>query len=259
MILAGLGLAQRLERAEAANDADCTSAKPHTAVEPFAGGWAIFNGADSPLTRAIGLGLDGAVPEAEIDALERFFHHRGARISIDFCPLASPELLASLSRRGYRADEFNNVMVKLLVGAPPYPPDDRVERTGDEQLWSRVVGEGFFERPRLSDDEMEVGLAVFRSRPSECYLAYANPGEPAGGAALSIRDNTAVLFADGSIPRYRRRGFQSALIRHRVNDAIARGCDLAAATTAPGSGSQRNYERLGFQVAYTRVLLVEAE
>ena len=42
----------------------------------------------------------------------------------------------------------------------------------------------------------------------------------------------------------------------KLNEAIAQGCDLVTASTLPGSGSQRNYERLGFVVAYTKVTLV---
>ena len=45
------------------------------------------------------------------------------------------------------------------------------------------------------------------------------------------------------------------LIAARVNEALAQGCDLATASTLPGSGSQRNYERMGFEVVYTRVTL----
>jgi hypothetical protein len=33
-------------------------------------------------------------------------------------------------------------------------------------------------------------------------------------------------------------------------------CDLATASTLPGSVSQRNYERHGFQMAYTKAVLV---
>ena len=38
--------------------------------------------------------------------------------------------------------------------------------------------------------------------------------------------------------------------------AIAQGCDMATASTLPGSVSQRNYERAGFEVVYTKVTLV---
>jgi hypothetical protein len=257
MICAGPWLARRLEAAEAANDADCTGAQAGAAVEAFGAGRAIFAGADSPLTRAIGIGLDGAVPEAALDALEHFFHRRGARVSIDLCPLAPPELVESLRRRGYRPVEFNNALVRPLAGAVPYEDDPRVEFTGDRERWARVVGMGFFDQAELTAEEMEVGLTVCRSGRAQCYLAAGPSGEAAAGAALSVRDGTAVLFADSTLAAHRRQGLQQALIRRRLNDALAQGCDLAAAVTVPGSASQRNYERLGFQVAYTKVLLVE--
>jgi predicted acetyltransferase len=66
----------------------------------------------------------------------------------------------------------------------------------------------------------------------------------------------AILFADSTAARYRRRGFHRELIAVRLREARTQGCDLAAASVSPGSASQRNYERAGFQVAYTKVLLV---
>jgi len=46
------------------------------------------------------------------------------------------------------------------------------------------------------------------------------------------------------------------LIAARLNEAIAQGCDLATASTLPGGVSQRNYERAGFEVVYTKLTLV---
>jgi hypothetical protein len=110
MVFADALLAQRLEAAEAANARGCS---PRGAsVLEVAGGCAIFTGADSPLTHAVGIGLDGAVTEAEIGALETFFRSRGARPTIDLCPLAGPGLLQALGERGYRPTEFNNVLVR---------------------------------------------------------------------------------------------------------------------------------------------------
>jgi hypothetical protein len=66
----------------------------------------------------------------------------------------------------------------------------------------------------------------------------------------------ATLFADSTIAEFRRAGLHRELIAARLNDAAAQGCDLATSSTLPGSGSQRNYERLGFQVAYTKLTMV---
>ena len=59
--------------------------------------------------------------------------------------------------------------------------------------------------------------------------------------------------------RYRRASLQAKLIQERLSRAAQAGCDMATADTEPGSASQRNYEKLGFRVAYTRVTLIKPE
>ena len=255
MTFAGLGLARRLESAEAANAAGC--AGPDIAVFEAAGGCAIFAGAGSPLTQVAGAGLAGPVTRAEVDAIEAFLRERGAPASFDLCPLADPGLLAELGRRNYRVTEFNNVLVKPLAGTPvAFTPRVRRALAEERDLWSHTVGRGFFEQPDLTTDEMDVGRHVFNMRGSLCYLSVAASCEPSGGGAMSIRDGLATLFADSTIPGYRRQGFHAELIAARLNEALVQGCDLATASTLPGGASQRNYERLGFQVAYTKVTMV---
>ena len=75
-------------------------------------------------------------------------------------------------------------------------------------------------------------------------------------AVWVVISGLATLFADSTIALYRRCGLHRELIAARLNEALAQGCDLVTAATLPGSGSQRNYERMGFEVAYTRVTLV---
>ncbi len=86
---------------------------------------------------------------------------------------------------------------------------------------------------------------------AECYLARAD-GEPAGGAALSILDGIAGIYGASTLPAFRNRGVQTSLLRVRLSRAAAEGCELAMTVTQPGSRSQRNVERLGFRVVYTR-------
>jgi hypothetical protein len=254
---ADAALARRLEAAEALNARFCTASPAGAAFLDTAGGCAIFVGADSPLTQAVGLGLSGPVSEDEVDALEAFFRSRLAKISIDFCPLADPGLLDILSRRGYRATEFNNVLVRRIGGAPiVLAPRVRRALAGEADLWSHTVGRGFFDQGDLTTAEMDVGRAIFAMQGAMCYLAVADTGETAGGGALAVRDGLATLFADSTIAAFRRQGFHRELIAARLNEAIAQGCDTATASTMPGSTSQRNFERLGFEVAYTKVTLV---
>jgi len=238
MTFADRALARRLEVAEAANARGCA---PAGAVSlEIAGGCAIFAGADSPLTQAVGIGLAGPVSEAELIGLETFFRSRGARVAIDLCPLADAGLLEALGERGYRVTEFNNVLVKRLAGTEiVFTPRIRRATAEEADLWSHTVGRGFFEQPELTTEEMDVGRA----------------SQPAGGGAMAVHGGLATLFADSTLAAFRRQGLHRELIAARLNEAIAQGCDLAVASTEAGSGSQRNYERLGFEVVYTKVTL----
>jgi len=250
-------LARRLEGAEAINARGSTASPPGAAFLEIAGGCAIFVGADSPLTQAIALGLNGAVSEDQVDALEAFFRARGASVTIDFCPLADSGLLEILGRRGYRATEFNNVLLKRLRGAEiVLAPRVRRALAGEIDLWSHTVGRGYFDQGDLTTGEMDVGRAIFAMPGAMCYLAAGPGGEPAGGGALAVRGGLATLFADSTIAAFRRQGLHRELIAARLNEAIALGCDTATASTLPGSASQRNFERMGFEVVYTKVTLV---
>src|SRR5579872_6994317 len=103
MLYADTTLARRVEGAEAENARGCSTGSDGSpaAVLDIAGGCAIFVGAESPLTQAVGLGMNGPVSASQLDRLEQFFRSRGARISIDLCPLADPGLTTALSERGY--------------------------------------------------------------------------------------------------------------------------------------------------------------
>ncbi len=256
MTFSDLKLARRIEAAETANARGCTAIEPEAATLDVAGGCAVFVGAESPLSHAVGIGLNGPVTEPEIDRLETFYRSRGGKVLIDLCPLADSAILATLGGRGYRLTEFNNVLVKRLAGAEiVLTPRVRRALPDETDPWSHTVGRGFFEEHELTTEEMDVGRAICAMPGALCYLAVTESGELAGGAAAAVRSGLATLFADSTIRRHRGRGLHRELIAARLNEALAQGCDLATASTLPGSGSQRNYERMGFEVVYTRVTL----
>jgi GNAT superfamily N-acetyltransferase len=256
MIFADALLARRLEWADAAN-ARGTSGHEGTAVLEIDGGCAVFAGADSPLTQAVGVGLNGPVGEAKVVEIEHFFRTRGAKPKFEVCPLTDPEFVEILGRRGYRVSEFNNVLVKRLAGAEiTLAARARRAVSGEDDLWAYTVGRGFFEHSELTDEEMDIGRAIQRMPGALCFLASTETGHVAAAAALAAHGGLATLFADATVSGFRRGGLHRELIAARLNEAIAIGCDMATASTLPGSGSQRNYERMGFQVVYTRATLI---
>ena len=68
---------------------------------------------------------------------------------------------------------------------------------------------------------------------------------------------TRVTAITATAPAHRRRGVQTALLSARLADAAAAGCDVAVVTTQPGSKSQQNVQRRGFDLLYTRAVLVK--
>ena len=80
-------------------------------------------------------------------------------------------------------------------------------------------------------------------------------GEPAGAANAYVIDGVLGIAGTATLPAFRKRGVQQAVVAHALNRGLGRA-ELAMATTEPGSISQRNFERFGFQVIYTRAIFV---
>jgi len=256
-------LAERIERAEAEFIAKASEAAGRRAgaagaagfVIPIRGGVASFAAEGSPFNKVAGLGFDG-VPSAA--ALEE----------IELAHLANPEIGALLTARGYRLTSFENVLGMVLADAPQQvmPPGVEVRPSSDDEFgaWVGVVADGFaypdtegvpsheeFPREVIASAERDAAAAgVLR------YLALRD-GVIAGGASLRLTEGIAQLTGAATAPAHRRRGVQTALLLARLTDAAAAGCDIAVVTTQPGSRSQRNVQRRGFDLLYTRAVLVK--
>jgi GNAT superfamily N-acetyltransferase len=77
-------------------------------------------------------------------------------------------------------------------------------------------------------------------------------GQPGAAGALFVHDGVALFAGATTAPEYRNRGLQSALLHARMQYAHEHDCDLAMMVAEVGSQSQRNAERAGFHIAYTR-------
>lgn len=97
--------------------------------------------------------------------------------------------------------------------------------------------------------ERDVGDMVTASGFAR-YLAYRD-GVVAGGASLRVCDGVAQLCGAATVPAHRRRGVQTALLTARLADGARQGFDIAVVTTQPGSKSQQNVQRQGYELLYT--------
>jgi GNAT superfamily N-acetyltransferase len=268
-------LAERIERVEAQLVTKGSEAAGHRAVDsagfviPVAGGVASFAEEGSPLNKVAGLGFGGVPTAAALEEIERAFTARGAPVQVELAHLVDPAIGVLLTDRGYRLTSFENVLGRALKGEPERvtPPGVEVRPSGEDEFepWLDVVADGFAhpdaqgvsspeELPReavaRAMRDLTAGAGVMR------YVALRD-GVLAGGASFRVAEGVAQLTGAATSPAHRRRGVQTALLSARLAEATAAGCDIAVITTQPGSKSQQNAQRQGFDLLYTRAILVK--
>jgi|SRR5262245_8237442 len=273
MLHATIDLARRVERAEIDFCALAGSQGTYGRVASLdvGGGRALFSRAGSPLNKVLGLGLQGPVSDSELDRLEAFYATRHSVAQVELCPLAHADVARRLCERGFMLHGFENELgVELAPGGfangPAGSAGVRVALAADEEAdtWIRVTAEGFAAAEQdpgappesYTIDQLTAMMRQFLHPSIRHYLAWVD-GKPAGGVATWTHDRILGLFGASTLPQFRRRGVQTALTRF-VLDAARADADMAIATTAPGSTSQRTHERLGFQLLYTRAILLKS-
>ena len=266
---ATLELARRIDRAEIDFCALATlGVAPDGATLERGGGLAVYAAPGSPVNKVLGLGLGAEVTDDDIDAVEQFYAERGCPVQIELCPLGSPDLPSRLTKRGYVLQAFENELARPVPTEPVQPAssaDIRVEAGADEQQWLNVVAEGFSVpdrvvpgSPRVPHDAVAaIGdvMRLFFHPEIVRYVAHVD-GEAASAAVSFVKDGVMCIAGTATRLAFRRRGLQHAIVARAMNDGL-NNADWIIATTEPGSVSQRTFERLGFQVVYTRAILVK--
>src|ERR1700686_620230 len=237
-ILADCSLSCRLERAEGLTNAEFVEARARLMPESgarwisVAGAWAMFDGVDSPWSQTFGLGLFEMPTAEELTAIEDFFKERGARVFHEVSPLAGKAVLALLGKRGYRPFEMSNVMFLPLSeqesqrGESGSAVSVRVVGQEEGETWARTSAEGWSEYKEFAHLMLEMGRVVATAKGNTLFLAEMD-GQVIGAGGLSIHDGVALFAGASTIPAWRRRGVQRALLDCRFQYARAAGCDLA--------------------------------
>lgn len=213
--------------------------------------------------RVIGFGHRGQAREPMLDEMIALYHQAKRR---RFSLMLSPgpqvdEIMRWLERRGFARHAGYALFVRSL--REPIVPVARADPI-------RVVRAGRDDR----DTALRILHHVFpepASRRAWSEASMANPGREqflasldgraVGVAALRARDGLAWLGGAATLPRWRRRGVQGALIAARLRRARQLACAWAWSETMEPrprrpNGSARNLERAGFVVASTKPVYV---
>ena len=267
-----IALAGRIERVETELIAGSSEAARRRAgaagfVIGVAGGVASFAGEGSPYNKVAGLGFGGVPDASALDEIERAFAAAGAPVQVELAHLGDPAILAVLAARGYQLESFENVLGRALAGEPERvtPPgvEVRLSTEDEAETWLDVVAEGSAHPdaqgvPWHEEFSREAIIEAERDSIAVGCVRYAalRDGIIVGGATMRTAEGVAQLTGAATVPAHRRRGVQTALLSARLADAAAAGCDVAVITVQPGSKSQQNAQRQGFDLLYTRAVLV---
>ena len=259
-------LADRLERAEAeymASDMEALRTDDDNPlgvdVKHFGDATALaMKGLDDwEFNRTIGLRDHGP---AEIDSVLGWYRERRVDCRVDVAPmLCSKRVLRDLAERGFYQSGFHTV----LYGEPGSGRPAAGEGVEVSEVGAGEMGV-FADLYMVYLDDLDIAPELRRRAKANVEARHPLPGwrlyvaaidgAPAAFAALFLSGGVGSLAGAATAPRFRGRGCQSALIRRRIADAAAEGCDLIAGQAAPGSSSQRNMERAGLRVAYTKAV-----
>jgi GNAT superfamily N-acetyltransferase len=256
-------LARRLERTEAAGNAGFVEARARlnpdhgsTWIE-VAGAYAMFDGLDSPITQTFGLGMFAPLEAADLNTIESFFLERGAATHHEVCPLSDPAHLVILSERGYRPIEQSTVLCQSLplsaspTGRPGAGVTARLMAPGEEDLWIDTSVAGWSSAPEVAFLVRGFAEIMAKGGGAGCFVAELE-GRAIATGAMVLHDGVALLAGASTVPEWRGRGAQAALLAARLRYAAEQGADLAMMAALPGSQSQLNAERQGFRICYTR-------
>ena len=262
--LADLSFARRLERAEALSNVDFVEARARVSPDvgaawiEVAGSYAMFDGASSPLTQTFGIGMFAPLTAADLNRIEQFYEERRAPVHHEFCPLADVSALTMLNARRYAPIEFTSVMARPIqsdhLSATVANPRIIVRPIAEDEheRWAQTAARGWSEIPELGTFMLALALVNAARKHAVSFIAEQD-GRAIATGALSLQDGVALLAGASTVPAGRKQGAQRALLESRLQYAAKHGCDVAMMCAQPGSASQRNAEREGFRIAYTRI------
>ena len=207
--------------------------------------------------RVIGLGLKEPATEQILDEIiSKYRESDVSRFFIQIHPEAAPSKLNEWFQKR-NIQRYNN-WVKHYRGVenPPIVNTDleirEVQNREEADQFGSIITKSF-EWP----DEMKHWFASLIGRKCwKTYLAF-DGDDPVAAASLFVKDDCGWLSFAGTLPDYRGKGAQSALIARRIQDAAELGCKVLTVETAEDneqkkSQSMQNILKMGFELAFIR-------
>ncbi|MGD0719716.1 MAG: GNAT family N-acetyltransferase [Roseiarcus sp.] len=168
----------------------------------------------------------------------------------------TPALGRALAKAGHAPVGFHAILIGAPGASAPNSPCVAIERVAtadamEAYLDAYVAG---WSIPDAQRDGFKANVRPWLAEPGwALYLARVD-GRPAAAATLYHRDGGAYCADAATVPAYRRRGLQTALLARRIADAGAAGAAFVCSGADYLSGSHRNMERAGLRLLSLRTV-----
>ena len=186
-----------------------------------------------------------------------FYNAKGIPARFEITPAhATSTLYSALKNYGYYHTNFLSNLYADPKQLSIYENENQSiairEFMADEfDLFADLYLEAFEMPTFLQRDIANNNKVLHGSLEWKFYLACYRD-KPAGLGVLFIGEKGAYLAAAGTIPAYRNKGIQKALIQYRIKEAKQRNCPFITGQASFGTSSQNNMERAGLKIAYTK-------
>ena len=240
-----------------ASAAETVDPKLAPALVQIGSGSAVYCGERSPLTQLAWLGYKEPVTLKQIIEVEEFYDGRATSWEYVANPFCDPRVVSLVMGRGWTNLQYENVMVLDLneyeIPVTSREVDVSEVSKAERDAWSELSTRAFF-GDEVPDFCANIAPIMSASESTMAFWAILD-GQPASTATMSISGEACYLGGAATLPPFRGRGAQGALLAHRLAVAKNAGLKLAVCECLPGSQSQRNQERSGFKVAFTKLVM----
>jgi hypothetical protein len=206
--------------------------------------------------RVIGLGLRTDATQELVESLAERYRAAGLKsYGFQLSPNARPrELVSWIEKTGLRKNDSWSKMYRDASPLDPVRTDLRIQQIDSEHadVFGVTACQGF-------------GIPIARSAlltgtigaPGWMHYIAWDGDTPAAIAAMRVEGNVGWLGIAATLPAFRNRGAQGALMSRRILDGIDAGCEwlvteTGTETPARPNPSYHNMIRTGFKLAYER-------
>ncbi|MEH7236716.1 GNAT family N-acetyltransferase [Bacillus sp. JJ1562] len=202
--------------------------------------------------------LDG--DEEYIEPIINFYKQKDIPVRFELTPgHVSTDLLTYLSNKGFYQHDFHTTLYSELTSQNETGNHSKIairELQKDEfDLYAEIYVKGFGMPAFLKDSVAQNNQILYDHENWTFYLASIED-QPVGIGVLFTKNGIGTLASATTLPEYRNRGIQTALIEQRMQKALEQNCRWIVGQARFGSVSQNNMERAGMRIGYTKAIWI---